>query len=221
MTQPEPRQSVNILVADDHPLFRAGVVTELKKNPDFTIVAEASDGQQAFDLIVEHEPDVAVLDVKMPVLTGLEVARKLQEKDVTTEVILLTMLTEQKIFLKALGYGVQGYVLKDAAVQNISTAVKRVAGGCYYLSPEMTGVLVKKSPEPATTDTPDEIQSLTPAERTVLSHVAELESNQEIAETLFISVRTVENHKVNINRKLGLQGRNTLLKYAIAHRSYL
>jgi len=221
MAQSDHRQSVNIIIADDHPLFRAGVVNELKKAPDFTIVAEASDGQQAFDSIIRLQPDIAILDVKMPELSGLEVSRDLQEKDVTTGIILLTMLDEQKIFLKALEYGVKGYVLKDAAVQNISTAVKRVAGGCYYLSPEMTGVLVKKSPEPATTDTPDEIQSLTPAEYNVLSHVAELKSNQEIAQELFISVRTVENHKVNINRKLRLQGRNALLKYAIEHKAYL
>jgi len=213
--------AVRILVADDHPLFRAGVVAELRRNPAFTIIAEAGDGQQALDLIQRLQPDVAILDVMMPQLTGLEVARRLNQTECPTAVILLTMLNEQTIFLQALEFGVRGYVLKDAAVQDIEKAVSQVADGKYYLSPDLSGLLIKKTTRINTPDAPSALQSLSPAERTVMRLVAELQSNQEIADRLFISVHTVENHKVNIARKLDLKGRNALLKFAVEHKARL
>lgn len=211
-----------IIVADDHPLFRAGVIAELQNLPDFEIVAEADNGKQVLELIAEHQPDLVVLDVMMPEMTGLEVARKLSEGDLQPNVILLTMYDEPSLFNEALESGVKGYVLKDATVQDICKAVRTVANGNYYFSADFSGALVKKAglhhgPKP---DTPA-VEKLTTTELAILQLVAQVKSNEEIAGELFISKRTVENHKVNIARKLEVKGQNALLRYALQHKASL
>ncbi len=212
-------EKIRIIIADDHPLFRAGVISVLKDNSELDIIEETSDGETALSLIQELKPDIAILDIKMPRLSGLEVAKALKDKALPTRVILLTMYRDKNMFLEALDHGVKGYVLKDALVQDIDKAIRTVANDQYYLSPELSGVLVDTS---QTIENEDEefsaINKLTPAERKIIRLIADLKSNAEIAQTLFISKRTVENHRVNISRKLNLEGTNSLLKFAVKNK---
>jgi DNA-binding NarL/FixJ family response regulator len=212
-------KKIRIIIADDHPLFRAGVISVLKENSELDIIEEASDGETVLSLIQELKPDIAILDIKMPRLSGLQVAKVLKDKALPTRVILLTMYRDRKMFLEALDHGVKGYVLKDALVQDIDKAIRTVANDQYYLSPELSGVLVDTS---QTIENQDEefsaISKLTPTERKIIRLIADLKSNAEIARTLFISKRTVENHRVNISRKLKLKGRNSLLKFAVKNK---
>ncbi len=219
MSEKKSATKISIIIADDHPLFRAGVISVLKDNPELNIIEETSDGETALRLIRELKPDIAILDIKMPRLSGLAVAKALKDKALPTRVILLTMYRDQKMFLEALDHGVKGYVLKDALVQDIDKAIRAVANDQYYLSPELSGVLVETSH--SINDQDEEfslIKKLTPAERKIIRLIADLKSNAEIARTLFISKRTVENHRVNISRKLNLEGTNSLLKFAVKNK---
>ena len=209
-----------IIIADDHPLFRSGIRIELEKIQNLSVVGEASDGAEAFDLILELKPDLAILDVNMPHLSGLDVAQKICENECNTHILLITMHKERKLFLRALELGVKGYLLKEALVSEIRQAIIAVAMGSYYLSPELSGMLVDKLNR--TTDVePDWKQLLTPAELGIMQLIADLRSNAEIAKELFISKRTVENHRVNISRKLEITGTNALLKFAVKNKAML
>lgn len=202
---------VTVLIADDHPLFRNGVRQELEIYPQFRIVAEAGDGTEAFKLVTELKPDIAIVDFQMPGLNGLEINRKLKELKSKTRVILLTMFKDKKIFLKAMEEGISGYVLKDDAVLEIVNAVNSAMSDNTFISRSLTDVLVEKvRKKPAAG-----IDELTSAEKKILQMVSQLLSNQEIADTLYLSKRTIENQKVNISRKLGLESSRDLLKFAM------
>ncbi len=212
---------IRILVADDHPLFRKGVKQELESCEDFELVGETGNGGEALKMIMKLEPDIAILDFQMPEINGLEVVSKLREKKSGTQVILLTMHNEKKIFLKALDEGVRGYVLKDDAVLDIADAVYKVASGQTYISNSLSGILIEKLNSHSMNDkTGSLINSLTDSEKKILLLAAELKSNNEIAEELFISKRTVENHKVMISHKLQLKSKE-LLKFALQNKDKL
>lgn len=205
---------VTVLIADDHPLFRNGVRQELEIYPQFRIVAEAGDGTEAFKLVTELKPDIAIVDFQMPGLNGLEINRKLKEHKSKTRVILLTMFKDKKIFLKAMEEGISGYVLKDDAVLEIVNAVNSAMSDNTFISRSLTDVLVEKvRKKPAAG-----IDELTTAEKKILQMVSQLLSNQEIADTLYLSKRTIENQKVNISRKLGLESSRDLLKFAMQNK---
>ena len=213
---------IRILIADDHPLFRMGVRQELESCPDFELVGETGNGNDALNLIIKLNPDVAILDFQMPGYNGLEVVSKLREKNIETQVILLTMHNEQKIFLKALDEGVKGYVLKDDAVLDIIDAVNNVVSGKTFISNSLSGVLVEKFNNHQMNDKIGIlINCLTVSEKKILSLVAELKSNNEIAEELFLSRRTIENHKVIISHKLQLESSKDLLKFALQNKDKL
>jgi len=213
---------IRILIADDHPLFRMGVRQELESYKDFELVGETGNGNDALNLIIKLNPDIAVLDFQMPGLNGLEVVSKLREKKIGTQVILLTMHNEQKIFLKALDEGVKGYVSKDDAVLDIIDAVNNVVSGKTFISSNLTGILVEKLNNYTKLDkTGSLVNCLTVSEKKILSLVAELKSNNEIAEELFLSKRTVENHKVIISHKLQLASSKELLKFALQNKDKL
>ncbi len=214
---PEP---TSVIIADDHPLFRSGIRAELDRIENLNILGEAGDGEAALEMILEQKPAMAILDVRMPKLTGLDVAEKLFESSCTTKIILLTMHKERKLFLRALELGVKGYLLKEALISEIQQAITAVALGSYYLSPELSSILVDQI-KPGSELEPDWKKQLTPAELGILELIADLKSNDEIARTLFISKRTVENHRVNISRKLGVTGTNALLKFAVKNKSLL
>lgn len=210
-------EDIRILIADDHPIFRAGIRQVLEKERHLRIVGECADGEEALRSIMDLHPDVAVLDFQMPRMTALDVVRRLAATGVETRVVLLTMVDDRKIFLEAMDLGVSGYVLKDSAVTEIVQAVKSVVDERPFISPVLTRFLLEKransgAPPPA-------IHLLTPTEARILKLIGELKSNREIAEHLFISKRTVENHRVHIARKLNLSGSHALLKFALENRS--
>ena len=209
---------IGVILADDHPIFRAGVRQALEKEPGITVVAEAENGEEALVAIMNLKPHVAILDVQMPRMTGLQVAKRIEHLKLTTQVILLTMLDDKKIFFEAIDAGVRGYVLKDSAVSELHKAIVAVSRDRHYISPSLSGLLVDRK---NALSPPASLRDLTPTELHILKLVAELKTNQEIADELFISKRTVENHRVNIARKLGLDGTNALLKFALSHQSQL
>ncbi|MEK9137356.1 MAG: response regulator transcription factor, partial [Bacteroidota bacterium] len=189
------KDPITLVIADDHPLFRAGVRQVIEADASLLIVGEAADGERALAVIKEKQPRTAVLDIQMPNMTGLVVAETLLSQNSSTSVILLTMFDDQKMFFQAMDIGVKGYVLKDAALQEIIHAIHAVADERYYLSPALSGLLItRRSPLAAPTTEGSPVEMLTPSERQIVSLIAELKSNKEIADTLFISNRTVENH---------------------------
>ncbi len=213
---------IKIILADDHPLFRYGVRAKLESIPDFEILSETGDGKEALDLIIKLNPDIAILDFEMPGLNGLEITNKLNELNSPVKVILLTMHDQKKIFFKALDVGVKGYVLKDDAVLDIVHAVNSVALGKEFISSNIACLLVEKiKGYSADNKINNLINELSPAEKKILSLIAKLKTNDEIAEALFLSKRTIENHKVSLTKKLQLQSSRELLKFAIKNGDYL
>ncbi|HTP80473.1 MAG TPA: response regulator transcription factor [Bacteroidota bacterium] len=210
--------TLSVVIADDHPIFRAGVRQSLEKAGGIAITGEAENGEEALRLILDLKPRVAILDIQMPRMSGLDVARRIDHLRIPTKVILLTMLDDRRVFLEAIDAGVKGYVLKDTAIPELRKAISVVAEDRHYISPSLAGILVERK---SASSPSSEVEDLTPAELRVLKLIAELKTNQEIAEELFVSKRTVENHKVNISHKLGLDGANALLKFALTHRSKL
>ncbi len=218
MTQAETR----VLIADDHEIFRRGLLDALKAEPSLKVVGEAGDGDEALRLAEELRPDVAVLDIKMPKADGLEVARRLRDRGLPVEVVVLTMYDDEGMFNEALDRGVKGYVLKDSAATEIIVAIKSVLAGRHYFSPAVSGLLVSRAAERDRflRDHPG-LKELTPAEWRVLRLVAERKTSKEIADLVGVSFRTVENQRTAISNKLNLKGSNSLLMFAIENRSRL
>jgi len=213
---------IKVLIVDDHPLFRQAMRQVVASDSRFELAGETGDGETALRLILEKKPDVAVLDVDVPGLSGLEVARKLQGKRSPTRLIVLTMHKEEEIFNRAVDVGVKGFVLKENAVEDILKALIAVSEGEHYLSPSISGYLVRRHSraESLAAKKPG-LDDLTKAERRILKLVAEKKTSKEIAAELFISPRTVEAHRANISEKLELHGSHSLLQFALENRSLL
>jgi DNA-binding NarL/FixJ family response regulator len=211
-----------VLIVDDHPLFRTGLRQVITGDPRFELIGETDDGAVALNLIQEKKPDVAILDVNLPGFTGLEIAQKLHGKHAHTRLIILTMHKEEEIFNRALNLGANGFILKENAVEEIIKAINAVAGGEHYLSPSISGYLVRRRhrAESLAAKKPG-LDDLTKAERRILKLVAEKKTSREIGAELFISPRTVEAHRANIIAKLELQGSHSLLQFALENRSSL
>ncbi len=209
-------------MADDHPIVRQGLRKIIETDKNLLILAEAGNGQTALDLIEEHRPQVAVLDIDMPVMDGFAVVRELQNRRIETEVVFLTMLDEEEIFQAAMDLNVRGYVLKDSAADEIVSAIKSVAKGRPFLSPAMSAMLLsrRRRSEELEKQQPG-LHLLTPSERRVLKLVADNKTSKEIGEELFVSYRTIEAHRANISRKLNLSGNLALIKFAAANKSEL
>ncbi|HEV2693669.1 MAG TPA: response regulator transcription factor [Verrucomicrobiae bacterium] len=211
-----------VLIVDDHPLFRSGLRQVIEADARFELLGESGDGGEALKFILEKKPDVAVLDVNLPGLTGLEIAHKLQAKKNSTRIIILTMHKEEEMINRALDSGVGGFVLKENAVADILDAIAAVAAGGHYLSPSVSGFLVRRRnrAESLSAAKPG-LDDLTKAERRILKLIADKKTSKEIAAELFISPRTVEAHRANISTKLELQGSHSLLQFALENRSSL
>jgi two-component system response regulator NreC len=206
--------SIRILLADDHIVVREGL-TNLLAREGFDVVAEASNGHEVIRLAREQNIDVAILDIFMPLLNGLDTARELLKTTPKTKVILLTMHKEEQYVLEALRAGVSGYVLKSQAGQDLVQAIHEVAKGSVYLSPAVTGTVVKAYL--AEGEAPVSSVSLTSRERAVLQLIAEGKTTKEIAQLLGVGVKTAESHRTNLMKKLDIHETAGLVRYAIRH----
>lgn len=213
---------VKILIADDHPLMRQGIKWALEQNEEFNIIGEAEDGEKAFSLLKHHQPDVVTLDIEMPVMSGFEIARKILEEKIQTKIIFLTMYKDEQMFNEAIDIGAKGYVLKENAIDDIVECVKKVSQGSSYISPALSNFILNKNKNLRDmVESVPSIRSLTKTERKILKLISKNLTSKEIAESLFISIKTVENHRSNISRKLSLHGSHSLIKFALDNKTVL
>lgn len=205
-----------ILLADDHQVVREGFRALLESEPDFEIVGETGDGLEAVRLVEQQKPHVLVVDLMMPGLNGLEVARQVTQRSPRTRIVVLSMHANEAYVLEALKNGASAYVLKDASAAELVRAVREALAGRRYLSPPLSEPAIDSYIERAkNSDSLDLYDTLTNREREVLQLAAEGHTNGEIAGRLFISPRTVETHRANVMRKLGLRSQTELVRYAL------
>jgi len=209
-------KKIRVLLADDHTLMRRGLRLIVEQQPDLVVVGEAEDGRQAVALSASLKPDVAVLDIGMPNLNGIEAAKQITDGESGAAVVILSMHADETYILRALKAGARGYLLKDSAESDLVRAIRSVAEGKSFFSPVVSKVLledyVKKLQR---TGSEDSYDLLTPREREVLQLVAEGKSNKEVANLLHLSVYTVETHRANIMEKLKLKSVPELILYAV------
>ena len=202
---------IRVLLADDHAIVREGLRALLSREPDLQVVAEAGDGREALRLAQETRPDVATLDLSMPLLNGLEAARQMATWERGPRPLLLTMHTDDQYVLEALRAGVRGYVLKRQAAADLVRAIREVAGGAVYLSPGISAIIAEAIRTPA----PPSEETLTPREREVLQLVAEGKTTKEIASILGVSIKTADAHRTHLMQKLNIHDVAGLTRYAI------
>jgi DNA-binding NarL/FixJ family response regulator len=208
---------ITVIVADDHPIVRTGLRALLEADNDCQVIGEAGDGLTTMRLILELHPDVAILDVLLPDLDGLEVARRTREHVPSTRIVMLSMHAEESYVLTALRYGASAYVLKEATTTDLIFAVHAAVAGRHYLSDPLSERAIDAYAQHADeAKRPlDRYELLTAREREVLQLAAQGMSNAAIGERLFISPRTAETHRANLLRKLGLQTQTELVRYAV------
>jgi DNA-binding NarL/FixJ family response regulator len=213
---------LSIVIADDHPVFRHGLRNLIESEHGFKVVGEAGDGEQALEMICKLHPAIAILDVAMPKLDGLALARKLIAQEPQVGVILVTMYCEQKLFTEAFEAGVKGYVLKDSAATDIISCIKAVTAGQNYTSQELTTYLVNRVRQAETIGlTRSDLEGLTTTELRILLLLADYKTSKEIAHDLCISPRTVDTHRNNICQKLDIHGSHALMRFALGHKDLL
>jgi DNA-binding NarL/FixJ family response regulator len=213
------KPEIRIVIADDHPVFRQGLRQIIEIEHGINVVGEARDGAVALSMIEELKPDVAVLDINMPNMKGFDVARKIRHQGLKTAIIFLTMYDDERMFNEALNVGALGYLLKDSAITDIAESVRAVAAGQHFISPAISRYLINRSSRStALSEKTPSLNDLTPSELRVLKLISENKTSKEIAAQLFISYRTVENHRSNICQKLGIHGSNSLIKFALEHK---
>ncbi|MGH9945600.1 MAG: response regulator [Pyrinomonadaceae bacterium] len=208
-------KAITIVLADDHQIVRQGLRALLEAETDFQVIGETGDGLNAVDLIKKTNPDVAVLDLMMPGLNGIEVARQLSKQVPQTKIIILSMYDDEGFVLEALSNGVSAYVLKDTGSGDLIHAVREVYNGHRYLSPSLSDRAIEIYEQMNRVGTNDKYETLTSREREVLHLTAEGLTNNRIAIRLGISVRTAETHRSNVMHKLGVHTQADLTKYAI------
>jgi DNA-binding NarL/FixJ family response regulator len=213
---------VTIMIADDHPLFRKGLRQAIEAEPSFRIVEEVKDGESALRKMIDLRPAIAILDIDMPGRNGFEVAKEAAKLSLPVSIIFLTMYKEEDMFGAAMDLGIKGYVLKENAGSDIMDAIRVVADGRYYISPLISDFLVRRGEQSRLVRKQHPLlESLTPSERRILKLISENSTSKQIAELLNVSPKTVENHRLNIVKKLNLQGAHSLLKFALEHKNSL
>ncbi|MFE4367594.1 response regulator [Streptomyces sp. NPDC056835] len=211
---PEATQT-RILLADDHALVRRGVRLILDNEPDLTVVAEAGDGAEAIEMARTHRPDLAILDIAMPRLTGLQAARELARLQPETRILMLTMYDNEQYFFEALKSGASGYVLKSVADRDLVEACRAAMRDEPFLYPGAVTALIRNYLDRVRQGDSIPDSAITPREEEILKLVAEGHTSKEIAGILVISAKTVERHRANLLQKLGLRDRLELTRYAI------
>lgn len=209
------KEPIKVLIADDHPIFRRGLRHVIESDAGLNVVAEADNGVAALESIRALEPDIAILDVNMPQMDGLAVAREIQAGNLPTHVAFLTMHADEAIFNAALEADVKCFVIKDDAANNIVNCIKAVMNGRSFFSPALSQFLLNRT----NGQHQSPLENLTATERRVLRLVAEGLTSREIAERLFVSPRTVEHHREHIREKLDLKGQNALLSFALSNKN--
>lgn len=224
-------KTIRVVLADDHDILRQGLKMLLNLQPEIHVVGEARTGREALVLAQAHRPDVVVLDITMPDMDGMEACQQIRRQVPATQVLILTMHENEDYFLEALRLGAAGYLLKKAAPTELHLAIEAVAQGGAFLSPGLAKMLIgqavrqqiaEKTPEaaeekqePPTRQASEEWSVLTQRELEVLKLVAEGYTNQQIADQLIISIKTVQAHRANVMEKLGLHGITQLVRFAI------
>lgn len=208
-------KTTTIVLADDHRLVRQGLRALLEAERDFQVIGETGDGREVLDLVRRLTPSVLVLDLMMPGLNGLEVARQLHKQVPHTGIVILSMYDDEGFVLEALAHGVSAYVLKDSSSDELVKAVREVVAGRRYLSPPLSDRAIEAYQQMAKTGTLDRYETLTTREREVLQLAAEGHTSSEIAARLGISTRTAETHRSRLMHKLGLHSQAELIRYAL------
>ncbi|MBI3124426.1 MAG: response regulator transcription factor [Ignavibacteriales bacterium] len=215
------KSKIKVIVADDHPIFRKGLIDIIELEKDIEILGHAANGEEAVNLIKRVLPDIAVLDINMPMTTGFDAVRELRKGNSLVKIIFLTMHNEQEIFKRAMELNVSGYLLKDSAAEDIIDCIHVVAKGDFYFSPALSNYFVTNQRGIFGTLENTGTEKLTSTEKTILRLIANGKTSQEIADQLFVSRKTIDNHRVNICAKLDLHGVNALMKYAIQNKANL
>jgi two-component system, NarL family, response regulator NreC len=204
-----------VVLADDHPIVRQGLRTLLEAEGDFAVIGEEADGLKVVELVERLRPNVLLLDVRLPGLNGLEITRQMVQRALPTRIVILSMHANETYVLEALRHGAAGYILKDATPTEMLKAIREVAAGRRYLSPALSERAIAAYAQQAQTAPAEAYETLTTREREILQLAAESTSLSEIAARLGISPRTVETHRENLMRKLGLQSQTDLIRYAL------
>jgi DNA-binding NarL/FixJ family response regulator len=213
---------IRVAIADDHPLLRKGLRQVVEAESNMKVVAEAGDGEQLIVQIETMGPQIAIVDIDMPKKDGFAVAAEINKRKIPVDIVFLTIHNEESVFHAAMDLGIKGYMLKDSALVEITDAIRSVAAGEIYVSRPLTAYLLhRRNRSKALLQSKPGLNDLTPAEQRILRMIAENKSSKEIGAELSIHYRTVENHRVNICQKLGLQGTNSLLRFALQHKSEL
>ena len=216
------KKAVTVLIADDHPIFRRGLREVIEEDASVKLLGEAQDGQGALKFIQDFKPRVAVLDHDMPQLNGLQVARAVRQRKLSTSLVMLTMFKEERLFNEAMDAGFLGYVLKENAARDLLECIHSVADEKPFITPSLSRFLLHRGTcaRALASENPG-LEKLTPAERRILKLIAEDFTSKEIGDQLGISFHTVENHRANISAKLLLSGSHSLLKFAFENKSRL
>ncbi|OPY79368.1 MAG: Oxygen regulatory protein NreC [Syntrophorhabdus sp. PtaU1.Bin153] len=207
---------ITIVLADDHQIVRQGFKALLENQPEFSVIAEASDGLSAVQIVTKLKPRVLLVDVMMPGLNGLEVTRQVRKLSPDTKVIILSMHMNEPYVIDGLQNGAHGYVLKESSIGDLVKAIHEVIAGRHYLSPPLSEHAVEAYLEKTKGSSMDLYYTLTTREREVLQLIVQGKSNAEIATKLFISQRTAEMHRGNMMKKLDLHSQIDLVKYALS-----
>ena len=205
-----------VVIADDHAVVRAGLRALLQDTPQLELIAEASGGVEALELVKKLQPEILVLDLSMPDMDGISVTRQLKELHLITRVLILTVHEDEALLKEAIQAGASGYILKQAAESELVSAIQVILRGDLYVDPSLLRSLLNEQVKTQPVHT-GIVEPLTPREVDVLKLIVEGHTNRQIAEHLSISVRTVEGHRANLSEKLGLHSRVELVRYAKEH----
>jgi DNA-binding NarL/FixJ family response regulator len=211
-------RSIRILIADDHEVVRIGLVSLLDRQPGFRVVAEAGSGDEAVRLARAHRPDVVVMDIRMPNGSGTDACRAITAELPNTPVVMLTSYADEEALFEAIAAGASGYVLKRIGSDELVTAIRTVAGGRSMLDPAVTAAVLERLRHAAHAEESGAFGELTEQERRVLAHLAQGESNREIATAMQLAEKTVRNYVSNILAKLSLSSRAQAAAFAIRNR---
>ncbi len=211
---------IRILIADDHALIREGIKKVLEANTEY-LVDEAKDGEEALILHEQNNYDVIILDFEMPKLNGFEASKKMLGENQELNIVILTMFKQESLFNKAIDLGVKGYLTKENTVSEIVACVEKVLDGGHYISPSISELIIQRNRKKKLAGHLNLDSSLTSMESTVMNLLAEMKTNQEIADELGVSIKTIQNHRNNVCKKLGLNGTHALLKYAVQNAPFV